>query len=188
MIFSGQRTRKGTALALAALMGGSLLLSGCGYTLVSTDDLIQLNTSVLSAQEEETEEEPQEQTLPEQQLENQLLSVLNLGADETYVTASAALDTVGSFFLDIVLEEMQNKAGITAVEVALQSSIEQLKTTCTFLFIYDGTLSAAQAGQKALSDITEKLDTDYSAVKDISVSYGTKDGCSAWVILAQYES
>lgn len=186
MIFSGQKKQVFTAVVLAGLLAVSALLSGCGYTLVSTDDLMALNQSLT---EEDLEEQAEKESLEEQQLEEQLLSVLNLGAEEEeQVVASTTLDTASSFFMELVLEQMEEGDDILTIQRDL-NNLTTMKESSTFAFVYDGSLSAAQVGKNALSDITERgKEEGVGRVCAINVNHETQGRNSAWLILAQYET
>ena len=99
----GQNRR---CLACVFLVGwlAVMLFSGCGYTLVKTQDLLdQTDEELLEAMEDEVPG-----VTPAERLENQLIAVLNLDRDDDHqVTASTSLDDASSFFMELILQEPQ---------------------------------------------------------------------------------
>lgn len=186
MKISGQSKRLIRSILLAGLLGIALALAGCGYTLVSTDDLLQLNAAPIEDLEGEPDEEVETDPTQEERLKNQLLSVLNLDP-ENAVSSSSSLDSAASFFMDLILESEKD---LSAIQKQL-NGLQTMQQGMTVAFVYDGQLSSAQVGRKVLTELPEEKDKrgypDDVPLSAISVSYGTKGERSAWLILAQWE-
>lgn len=185
MKISGQRRGFVRSILLAGLLGTVLTLAGCGYTLVSTEDLLQLNTVPLEEPEEELEEEVETDPTQEERLKNQLLAVLNLGNDN-FVESSSSLDAAASFFMDLILESEKN---LSAIQNALNKQ-QNMQDGMTAAFVYDGQLSSAQVGSRVLTALPKmEEERGYGETMNltgISVTYGIRGERSAWLILAQW--
>lgn len=177
----GQRKNRLAAAGAACMMAIAMMLSGCGYTLVSTEELLQLNQAPVQ-EEEELEEEPEREPLQEEQLEEQLLAVLNLDTDEDHrVVASSSLDTAGSLFIGMVLDGLQNGSTLEQLQSELSNMGGQHNLR---IFVYNGTISSFQAGKKALTDIQD-TNSGWGSPSAINVSYGSAGSYSAWLILVK---
>lgn len=182
MKISGQSKSIFRSILLAGLLGTALILTGCGYALVSAEDLMQLNTAPIEDLEEELDSEVETDPTQAERLKNQLLSVLNLDPGND-VEASSSLDSAASFFMDLILESEKD---FPALEKEL-NELHTMKAGMTVAFLYDGELLSSEVGSQVLPAFSEEkpVGTHLAA---ISVSYGIKGERSAWLILAQYAS
>lgn len=163
---------------LAAGLLAVIFLSGCNSApAASSVDLVP------------PEEEAQEETAA-QQLEQQLIAMINLGQkEENQISSDPALEQTASFFLEYVLQD----PGSYLDENHSPSAVETFLTgKDTYTLVYDGSLSAAQVGEKVLLALQEMEKTfsqqgfTYKVLKSIAVEYGEGDRGPAWVILVFY--
>lgn len=172
------KTRKNSfaGVLLAGVLAMSLL-SGCGYTLVSTDSLNQ-----------EDELPPAEETGQTQaeQLQNQLIAVLNLDRQPNdRILSSTSLNEASSLFLEIVLE---NPEWYTSTQEGAQS-LKGMMTKLTNIYVYDGARSSASVGNEVIPCLNQDIagmKKKYLKLYSLSVAYGESSEGSAWVILTQY--
>ena len=161
---------------MAAGMLAAVLLGGCGAGPV--------DLSASSAAFEEEEEEAGQET-EAQQLEKQLIAILNLNAEET-VEADASLKQAADFFLTYVLQDPQAYCEIEQ-PVDLDGLLDNKNTIA---LVYDGQLSAVQAGKEVLTALKKKASDDpvlmYYRLKSIAVAFGEGEKGPVWLVLAQY--
>lgn len=163
---------------MAAGMLAAVLLGGCGAGPVD-----------LSASSETFEEEEEAgQETEAQQLEKQLIAILNLNAEEK-VEADASLKQAADFFLTYVLQDPQAYCEIEQ-PVDLDGLLDNKNTIA---LVYDGQLSAVQAGKEVLtalkkkaSDTADDPELRYYSLKSIAVAFGEGEKGSVWLALAQY--
>ena len=164
---------------MAAGLLAAVLLGGCGAGPV--------DLSASSAAFEEEEEEAGQET-EAQQLEKQLIAILNLNAEET-VEADASLKQAADFFLTYVLQDPQAYCEIEQ-PVDLDGLLDNKNTIA---LVYDGQLSAVQAGKEVLtalkkkaSDTADDPELRYYRLKSIAVAFGEGEKGPVWLVLAQY--
>lgn len=190
MNLSGQRKGFFTRAFPAAALTAAMLLSGCNYTMVSTEDLLQLmqmNAEAAPEQTEEPELQTPADTSQSERLENQLLSVLNLSQPESPVTSDSALDDAASFFMDLILTGEQSYA---EMEDSLKD-YDALLNQNIHVLIYDGATASAQVGDsvlKKISAISAENENQSFCLSSLSVNFGQSGSRSAWLILLQYTS
>lgn len=160
---------------MAAGMLAAVLLGGCGAGPVD-----------LSASSETFEEEEEAgQETEAQQLEKQLIAILNLNAEEK-VEADASLKQAADFFLTYVLQDPQAYCEIEQ-PVDLDGLLDNKNTIA---LVYDGQLSAVQAGKEVLTALKKKASDDpvlmYYRLKSIAVAFGEGEKGPVWLVLAQY--
>ena len=178
------QNRRGLACVFLVGWLAVMLFSGCGYTLVKTQDLLdQTDEELLEAMEDEVPG-----VTPAERLENQLIAVLNLDRDDDHqVTASTSLDDASSFFMELILQEPQ-------LYISTQTGKDKLQSLLgkdTYAFVYDGKLTSAKAGSQCLSSLKaldKELSLQYFTLQSLSVNYGQDGSTSAWLILVQYVS
>ena len=162
---------------MAAGMLAAVLLGGCGAGPV--------DLSASSAAFEEEEEEEAGQETEAQQLEKQLIAILNLNAEEK-VEADASLKQAADFFLTYVLQDPQAYCEIEQ-PVDLDGLLDNKNTIA---LVYDGQLSAVQAGKEVLTALKKKASDDpvlmYYRLKSIAVAFGEGEKGPVWLVLAQY--
>ena len=160
---------------MAAGMLAAVLLGGCGAGPV--------DLSASSAAFEEEEEEEAGQETEAQQLEKQLIAILNLSAKET-VEADASLKQAADFFLTYVLQDPQAYCEIEQ-PVDLDGLLDHKNTIA---LVYDGQLSAVQAGKEVLTALNtvDDLELSYYRLKSIAVAFGEGEKGPVWLVLAQY--
>ena len=158
---------------MAAGMLAAVLLGGCGAGPVD-----------LSASSETFEEEEEAgQETEAQQLEKQLIAILNLNAEEK-VEADASLKQAADFFLTYVLQDPQAYCEIEQ-PVDLDGLLDNKNTIA---LVYDGQLSAVQAGKEVLTALNTVDDPVlmYYRLKSIAVAFGEGEKGPVWLVLAQY--
>lgn len=160
---------------MAAGMLAAVLLGGCGAGPV--------DLSASSAVFEEEEEEEAGQETEAQQLEKQLIAILNLNAEEK-VEADASLKQAADFFLTYVLQDPQAYCEIEQ-PVDLDGLLDHKNTIA---LVYDGQLSAVQAGKEVLTALNtvDDLELSYYRLKSIAVAFGEGEKGPVWLVLAQY--
>lgn len=160
---------------MAAGMLAAVLLGGCGAGPV--------DLSASSAAFEEEEEEEAGQETEAQQLEKQLIAILNLNAEEK-VEADASLKQAADFFLTYVLQDPQAYCEIEQ-PVDLDGLLDNKNTIA---LVYDGQLSAVQAGKEVLTALNTVDDPVlmYYRLKSIAVAFGEGEKGPVWLVLAQY--
>ena len=165
---------------MAAGMLAAVLLGGCGAGPV--------DLSASSAAFEEEEEEEAGQETEAQQLEKQLIAILNLNAEEK-VEADASLKQAADFFLTYVLQDPQAYYEL-AQPVDLDGLLDHKNTIA---LVYDGQLSAVQAGKEVLTALKKKASDTvddpvlrYYRLKSIAVAFGEGEKGPVWLVLAQY--
>ena len=160
---------------MAAGLLAAVLLGGCGAGPV--------DLSASSAAFEEEEEAGQETEA--QQLEKQLIAILNLNAEEK-VEADASLKQAADFFLTYVLQDPQAYCEIEQ-PVDLDGLLDNKNTIA---LVYDGQLSAVQAGKEVLTALKKNTVDDpvlmYYRLKSIAVAFGEGEKGPVWLVLAQY--
>lgn len=191
MNLAGQRKGIAVCAFSAVLLAVVMLLGGCGYTMISVEELLrlaQMNAASGLEQENGQEQESQDQAALSQaeRLESQMLSVLNLSSSKGHtVTSDSSLDAAASLFLDLILEEEKT---CEEMEIYL-NNLSAMKNSNTYALVYDGTLSSARVGNEAIGRI-DAISQEKSAVFQklalLSVSYGESGSRSAWLILVQY--
>ncbi|OUQ38482.1 hypothetical protein [Faecalibacterium sp. An122] len=173
-----------------------LFLGGCGYTMVPNEYLLQLNGTPSEDQEGEEETVLTEGT----RLRNQMIAVLNLGRDlENRISSSTSLDEAASLFLEIVLEDPETY--ILSTQQGNQNQEEDQEEDQgdgqgggqeeekAYLYVYDGDLSSGSVATLALKDITEdeaSITKNLLKMASISVTHGSGEKGSVWVILVEY--
>lgn len=159
---------------MAAGMMAMALLSGCGsdaeeFSAVSVPPIV----------EEGTEKED-----VAGELQKQLMAIINLDRSQNNQVASdSSLTTAAEFYLSYVIQNPQ--AYLTAGEE--MAELQDLLPKNTYLFVYDGGLSAGQAGKEMLQDLQETASQlgKYMELNSIAVLYGEGDHGSAWLLLAR---
>lgn len=166
------RMRRCLALGMVA----AVLLSGCG----------SVGECPASSSVQLTEEENDEETMA-QELQKQIMAVLNLRRPlEDRMTSDSALEQAAAFFLTYVLQDPD----INPTEVQNPTDLDGMLTDqYTYAFVYNGALSAAQAGKKILESL-EQLDTNpdllYMEPQSIAIAYGRREEKSVWLMLVLY--
>lgn len=171
MVYWLGRTRRFWAMGMLA----AVLLSGCGSTGGEPSA-----SSILLTQEEVEEENAA------QELQKQIIAIMNLDRDEdNQMGSSSALETAAAFFLSYVLQNPQ--AYLT--EGTDYTDLDGMLPDSTYAFVYDGKLSAVEAG-KAILDALQKLDSEgnggafsYSDPNSIAIVYGEGENGSVWLAL-----
>lgn len=158
---------------LAAGMLAVVLLSGCGST---ASDL--QTSAVPPVEEAEGETEAK-------QLENQLISIWNLGhEEEDQIASDASLEEAASFFLDYVL---QNPRKYLTKNQKPSDLDGMLTNTYMMAFVYDGELPAVQAGKEILTALySAGAEMRYRSLQSICIVYGQGEKGSVWLALAFY--
>lgn len=180
------KTKKKALTGVLLVWFLSVLLGGCGYTMVPNEYLLQSNEQPVTDQEEEEEEES---ALTEgEKLRNQLIAMLNLtrGAEER-IASSTALDEAVAFCVEVVLEDPQTY--ILDTQSGVQS-MQNILGLHAYLYVYDGTLAYGQVAGQALGDIRSDENTmineEFKKITSIGVAYGEEAEGAVWVILVKY--
>lgn len=179
-----QAKKRSLAGILLAGVLSMLFLGGCGYTMVPNEYLLQSNETPLADQEDE-----EEAVLTEgDRLRNQMIAVLNLGRDlEDRISSSTSLDEAASLFLEIVLEDPETY--ILYTQQGNQNQGDGQDEKKVYLYVYDGDLSSGSVATLALKDITEdeaSITKNLLKMASISVTHGSGEKGSVWVILVEY--
>ena len=179
-----QAKKRSLAGILLAGVLSMLFLGGCGYTMVPNEYLLQSNETPLADQEDEEETVLTEGT----RLRNQMIAVLNLGRDlENRISSSTSLDEAASLFLEIVLEDPETY--ILSTQQGNQNQGDGQDEKKAYLYVYDGDLSSGSVATLALKDITEdeaSITKNLLKMASISVTHGSGEKGSVWVILVEY--
>lgn len=179
-----QAKKRSLAGILLAGVLSMLFLGGCGYTMVPNEYLLQSNETPLADQEDE-----EEAVLTEgDRLRSQMIAVLNLGRDlEDRISSSTSLDEAASLFLEIVLEDPETY--ILYTQQGNQNQGDGQDEKKAYLYVYDGDLSSGSVATLALKDITEdeaSITKNLLKMASISVTQGSGEKGSVWVILVEY--
>lgn len=179
-----QAKKRSLAGILLAGVLSMLFLGGCGYTMVPNEYLLQSNETPLADQEDEEETVLTEGT----RLRNQMIAVLNLGRDlEDRISSSTSLDEAALLFLEIVLEDPETY--ILYTQQGNQNQGDGQDEKKAYLYVYDGDLSSGSVATLALKDITEdeaSITKNLLKMASISVTQGSGEKGSVWVILVEY--
>lgn len=179
-----QAKKRAFAGILLAGVLSMLFLGGCGYTMVPNEYLLQSNGTPSEDQEGEEETVLTEGT----RLRNQMIAVLNLGRDlENRISSSTSLDVAASLFLEIVLEDPETY--ILSTQQGNQNQEDGQDEKKAYLYVYDGDLSSGSVATLALKDITEdeaSITKNLFKMASISVTHGSGEKGSVWVILVEY--
>lgn len=180
-----QAKKRSFAGILLAGVLSMLFLGGCGYTMVPNEYLLQSN----GTPSEDQEEDEEETVLTEgTRLRNQMIAVLNLGRDlEDRISSSTSLDEAASLFLEIVLEDPETY--ILSTQQGNQNQGDGQDEKKAYLYVYDGDLSSGSVATLALKDITEdeaSITKNLLKMASISVTHGSGEKGSVWVILVEY--
>lgn len=189
------KTKTNTLTCVLLVWFLSVMLGGCGYTMVPNEYLLQSNEETVVDQEEEEEVV----LTGGEQLRNQLIAMLNLSRDaDKHVSSSTALDEAVAFCMEVVLQNPQTYIFDT------QNGIQSMKDALgeyAYLYVYDGTLAYGNVARQALEDIRKDEDEInesnassgssggekiYIQLANISAMYGEGDLGAVWVILAKY--
>ena len=179
-----QAKKRSLAGILLAGVLSMLFLGGCGYTMVPNEYLLQSNETPLADQEED-----EEAVLTEgDRLRNQMIAVLNLGRDlDKRISSSTALDEAASLFLEMILEDPETY--ILSTQQGNQNQGDGQDEKKAYLYVYDGDLSSGSVATLALKDITEdeaSITKNLLKMASISVTHGSGEKGSVWVILVEY--